>query len=165
MIPHYLVNKKMVPWPADKANILYQQFRTEIITQLRKQDMANGVPANGQVYEEIKGDKKNPDVITGYKIDHVLSRHAHSGADTNNLLKKRWYDYCIVPHEVPDDLIVPIPEPTYKPSIRDGNPGKVSSKNAVAIQEPGVLQPVNVPDMIASGEKERAKKSKRDLKG
>lgn len=176
MIPHYLENGgKKVFWPGAIANILYQQFRTEIITELRKRDRAHGIPESGQVYEEIKGDKKNPDEITGYKIDPILSSLAHSGADTNNRLKKKWYDYCIEPHEIPEGLSVPIPKPTYKHSTQSDDPGVLESKeagiaesvasNPVSVQPPGELRPVSVPDMIADGERKRNKKPKKNWKG
>lgn len=172
MIPHYLKDGKKVSWPADKANILYQQFRTEIITELRRRDKAEGIPENGQVYDEIRGDKNNPDKVTGYKVDPVLARKAHSGADTNNRLKKRWYDYCIVPHEIPDNLMVPIPEPTYKPSIQPDDPGNVEKESEAEKSKDDDFEerfkpskPVNVPALQAEGAKERKKNKGRDLKG
>lgn len=167
MIPYFLKDGKKVNWSTDKANILYQRFRDDIIDELRKRDSSRGIPDNSQVYDEIKGDKKDADKVTGFKVNLILAGQKHAGAETNNRLKKKWFDYCSDPHDVPDDLVIPLVEPTYKPSMEPGDPGntKTSKDNPVSFQEPGELHPVSVPDMIAAGEKERAKKSKRDLKG
>ena len=85
------------PWPMDMANLKLNDIRETCRDDLMKRDKAVGID-NGKLTTTIAD--PNVDGKTKEVVDPVKQRLAHTGAEMNTLLAKRWAEYCSEPHDL-----------------------------------------------------------------
>lgn len=78
-------------WSQENVNLKLQDMRKRAIADLRKRDVARGVPANGVVYHDGEPGR--------FEVDVELSRKKHTGRDVRLLTHGRWAKYCSQPRD------------------------------------------------------------------
>ena len=126
-----------VPWDRLKANAKFKQMRQEVIREMNDRDckvasdlglvnLIDGgkrdgdgkwIPGGGGVLRTAVLSEADAKPINGrmpdrkYAINFATSQIKHSGAETADLLRKRWWAFCSEPQV--DDFV--IAAPVFKP--------------------------------------------------
>jgi hypothetical protein len=84
-------------WPKAQTNQKLGEIREQCRTDLRTRDEARGI-VNGKLTTTIKD--PNMDGKTKDVVDPVKQDRAHTGAEFNALLAKRWAEFCSEPRDL-----------------------------------------------------------------
>jgi len=87
-------------WNLTDHNALLQAVKREVVAELCARDVALGVPKSGQVCRIETG----PGGSQQYVVDEKLSRLKHSGAETNQKLKRRFEELISKPLDPKTEL-------------------------------------------------------------